>query len=62
MQYRRKNYLVFASKPNKSQSPPKGLMTFPLKLRKTVAAKMKQTGRPAEHFSKTTGKVKKMYK
>lgn len=53
--------LYFASKP-KSQSPPKGLMTFPLKLRKIVAAKMKQSGRPAEHYSKTTGKVKKMYK
>ena len=38
------------------------LMAFPVRLRKRVASKVRQTGRPYEHFSKTTGLLKKQYK
>ena len=58
MQYRN----IFSASRPKLMSPPKGLMTFPLKFRKIVAAKMRQSGRPAEHYSKTTGMLKKMYR
>ena len=42
MQYRN----IFSASRPKLMSPPKGLMTFPLKFRKIVAAKMRQSGRP----------------
>ena len=34
---------------------------FPMKLKKIVAAKMRASGRPASHYSKTTGKLLKKY-
>ena len=39
-----------------------GLEMFPEYLRKRVAAKMLQTGRPSDHFSRRTGKLKQSKK
>ena len=40
---------------------PYGVGAFPEKLRATVAAKMRTSGRPASHYSKSSGKLLKKF-
>lgn len=49
-----------SAKKNASEKP-YGLGAYPEKFRASVAAKMKASGRPLSHYSKTTGKLKKQF-